>query len=275
VLRTVLRVVVACVLVIGVATIVMGFLPGFAYRGPIVEAHHAGSQGFALLFAMVLAPGIAVLRDPSPGRFAAWAMVGWVLALPFALVTSYGGGDGERLLPGILFEYGEWITMPFVLLGAPVLGFVVAASGREVPDHGHLLGRRLRRVTEVAFALGIAICVLGFLPGYITYDARVHDSGGLWLLGAMVVLLAPGVLLRVDPRRRFAWIWTMWALPALLLTWVGIDCGGEVCELWPHRLIETGLGMLAVLLAIALPVIAFVTRDPTDSEMPGARVVSS
>lgn len=161
-----------------------------------------------------------------------------------------------------------------------------------------MLARRLRRIIHLVLALGLVAAVIGFFPGERIYDdanncfgqalaslgvtEHHHDDctpaytklvatqgAGDWpVLGFVLAVALGGAIVYRKPRRSYALAWTIWTgLMAVALIFVMFDLHvfEHVVILWPTHVVQFAIGMLLVLVMIATPVIALVTREPSGS----------
>jgi hypothetical protein len=161
-----------------------------------------------------------------------------------------------------------------------------------------VLARRLRRIVHLVLALGLVAAVLGFFPGSRVYDdanncfgralaslgmteprhddctasytklKAIQPAGGWPVVGFVLAVALGGAIVHRKPRRAYAFAWTIWTgLIAVALIFVMFDLHifEHVVILWPTRVVQFAIGTLLVLVMLATPLVALVTREPRDS----------
>src|SRR5205823_11250886 len=119
----------------------------------------------------------------------------------------------------------------------------------------------MRSVAATAIALGLALAVIGFLPGERAGD-RSDRAGGVPLLLFVSLAISPAILVYAEPRLRTGWRWMMWGLglaaPAAGLITFGFEAhlaSKEAVILWPRRAVELGTGTMLVIVLLVLPIV--------------------
>lgn len=226
--------------------------------------------GLMIYIPVLAAPGWLVWRQPlQPRLMAIWSAVGWVstiLWFMFGLPYSW-----ERRASGWqTIETSLMVGIAGVLLAIPIAGFAVAGYNRRrtaVEPEQELIAQRLRRITHLAFGLGGVALALSLVP----LEAKPRDmmiAPGVAIV--LAIILAPGALVLRAPRRRWAWLWTVWTAPtALLSSLFGTDAYDRVPTTW--QLSFAACGTIYVLLLAVMPFFCLSTRDSADS-VPAARV---
>lgn len=245
--------------------------------------HSTSSTKFVLemFLPILLLPGLVAWRWPRPKTFGLWTA--W--AVVSSIIWSIGGSpySFERTLPGWrAVEVSAWTTNGIVIVGSAVAAFWYAARPRHVDDLATPLARRLRRIVQLVVPLAAVTAVVGLLPGYRMYfdGTFLHETtaGGGWLVLFLAVALAPAAVVYRDPRRRWAWVWAGWTLPAgfmILAVSFGFNIFQEARPLWPAHVVRFGVGTILVLVVLAVPAIALFSRgsdDPAPSKLPEARL---
>ncbi len=299
------------VLAITAVALIVGscaFLDGREYRdGSRVDA---GGFAIAMFLISLLAPGLLVWRRPQPKFVWAWAIVGWITGLVYAVFimdTRYHG-ETAQLWPLRVVETGSLIGAALVMLGTPLIAFSMSAAAVRPDPSAPALARRLRRFTRLVVALGVATAACGFLPGARVYeDSRnclgnaigslfteahstgctssydqlvaTHMAGGLWLLLYLLLALAPAILVYADPRSRRAWQWMSWSILTLIpagVMYVQLEFPRSMFAhtetLHATHLVELGICVLQLLLMLVLPLITLTARDQIDPPLPQARI---
>jgi hypothetical protein len=157
--------------------------------------------------------------------------------------------------------------------------------------------RRLRSFAAFVVAIGVAVAVLGVLPGEREYVEELtcmkgpsncipHDvlvdkqrAGGLALWIPLALALAPAYAIARRPERRAAWTWFGWAATCAAIG--GVLAVRELIaerytynhieQLWPRHGVAMGMTALAAMFLVVLPAILLATRPPPS--VPDARVV--
>lgn len=264
-----------------------------------------GTEPRSLAIAIVLflvpliAPGLLVWRRPQAKSIWAWTVIGWIAGIAYIFFLADERMTSPELLPAFrVVEIGSLVAAGLVMFGAPLLGFAMMAASAAPGGAPHALARRLRRFIKLVVPLGAVIAAFGFLPGTRVYDdsrncfgnalgamfTEAHSSGcrpsydqltatrlagGIPLLLYMLLVLAPAIVVHVDPRARRAWLWILWSfvavVPAGAMFFVlefHLDFFSHTETLWPARVVEAGIVALLLLLTMALPILTLVTREP-------------
>jgi hypothetical protein len=146
----------------------------------------------------------------------------------------------------------------------------------------------LRVLVAVAATTAAIAFVFSFFPGIELYRHDVYiDTLPVvehwnWLLGILVILLAPGALLWQKPRISYALLWSLWTIAVSTLVFVATfdlgDWGVRTVALWPHAvfgfLMFSLLFLLIAIIPIACAVYWWATREP-GAPLPVARLVKS
>lgn len=222
--------------------------------------------GLLVYLPILAAPGFLAWRRPAPRVLALWSAVGWIASIAHQLLGQ--PYRHERALDD--FSYVQTpmlIAMGLVLLVTPLLAFIVAAHARRhaepSPDDA-VLARRLRRIVQLCIALGAVAIATALVPTRYTASA---DS--VFVAIYVILLLAPAMLVWRDPRRRWAWLWSAWALPfAALGTLMSINL---VALPTSWTIATAAVGTMNVLLLLVMPVVCLTTRTTAD-RVPAARV---
>ena len=147
-------------------------------------------------------------------------------------------------------------------------------------------------------AIGLVAAVIGLFPGTRVYDdandcfgralaglattEHHHDdctpaytvlkatqpAGGWPVVGFVLAVALGGAIVYRKPRRAYAFAWTIWSgLSAVALIFVMFDFHlfEHVVILWPTYVTQFAIGMLLVLVMVATPLVAVLTREPRDS----------
>lgn len=180
----------------------------------------------------------------------------------------------------------------------------------ETGDHERGKRRMLRILCGLAGACGLGIFAIGWLPGSEIYtDANdcfgralgalaahggrhgceprytldhtelVLDEPLQWL--ALALVLAPGVLVWLRPRLRFALLWSALAVPCSYLgfvAWFDLKLFARTEALWPSQVFAPfAIGLLVmVLLVIPISCLVFAIHArarKSGARLPRARVV--
>ena len=143
---------------------------------------------------------------------------------------------------------------------------------------------------HVAIAASIAATgfVFAFFPGFEVYrhgvlvDTRPVIEQWNWLLGILVILLAPGAIVWRSPRTGYALLWSLWTIAIATLVFVGtFDLGDprvRTVALWPHAVFGYLMVALLLHLIVVIPIASgafwWITRDrPVRPTLPVARVL--
>lgn len=255
--------------------------------GTAITAHSVLSSGSGTHFAilvflpLLLAPGIIVWLQPRPRAFAIWT----ALASISSIIWSAAGSPEafERQLAGWrAVQVSAWTTIGIVVVGSAVAAFWFSARQVSEEDLATPLARRLRRIVQLVVPTAIVSAVAGLLPGYQMYFdgtyLHTETAGGGWLILFLALALAPAAVVYRDPRRRWAWLWAGWTFPSLTLS-VMVSFGFRIFErsvpLWPAQVVRFGVCMIFVLVMLAVPLIALVSRgadEAAPSPLPRARL---
>ncbi|MEO6774824.1 MAG: hypothetical protein ABI467_17750 [Kofleriaceae bacterium] len=166
------------------------------------------------------------------------------------------------------------------------------------------LARRLRRIVHLVLALGVVLVAITFLPGRRVYDdannclgrafagfattEHRHDdcspsytelkatepAGGWPLVGFAIVVAIGAGLVHRRPRRRYAWAWvasTALAAVALFVTTFELHFFEYVETLWPAAVLDIALGTILVLVLLAAPAAALLSRERAGGLPPADR----
>jgi hypothetical protein len=269
--------------------------------GAIALPNGSGSMIALIVFLVVAsAPAALAWARPTRASLAAWATFAWLAAFAYGI----SGWPHPRELQSPMWAGAEValiVTLVLELGATIVLAFAVAAveHHRAGPPPASPLTRRLRRVVHLAVITAAIASVCAFLPGSRVYsdsndcmgealgslastETRHHQctprydhlkaarpAGGAPLAIGLVMLLAPGMLVWANPRKRNAVVWAVWTVPVLGVTALAalfhMDLFDHTVVLWPEHVVGWCLGVLLTLLSIGLPVIALVTHGTTDT----------
>lgn len=255
--------------------------------GTAITAHSVLSSGSGTHFALkvflpiLIAPGLVAWRAPKPRTFGIWT----ALATISSIIWSIGGSPEyyERHRAGwAAVQVSAWTTIGIVVVGSAVAAFWFSAREVSEDDLATPLARRLRRIVQLVVPTAIVTGFAGLLPGYEMYfgDTHLHTetAGGGWLLLFLALALAPAAVVYRDPRRRWAWIWAGWTFPSMFLS-VMVSFGFRIFEraepLWPALVVRFGVSMIFVLVMLAVPLIALLSRgadEAAPSRLPRARL---
>lgn len=146
----------------------------------------------------------------------------------------------------------------------------------------------LRILAALAATIAAIAFVFGFFPGVEVYrndvfiETRPVVDHWNWLLGVLVIYLAPGALVWRKPRIGFALLWSLWTMTITVLVFVAtFDLGDwtlQTVVLWPQALFGYLMFALVFVLIAIMPVACavlwWVTRDrPVRPSLPTARVL--
>jgi hypothetical protein len=227
--------------------------------------------GLLVYVPVLAAPGWLVWQRPLKPRFLAiWSAVGWVSTIPwFLLGQPYAS---ERTLAGWnVIEISLWIAIVLVLVVAPIAAFVIAGYNRRgsvVEPAQERIARRLRRIAQLAFALGVPAVGLSLVPLEVEPGGTIAVGVGLFV----ALSLAPGAIVMRVPRRSWAWVWSAWTLPILVYSaFSGIETDVTLPTTWQLSL--AACGTIYVLLLGVMPIVCLTTRDTAET-VPAARITS-
>lgn len=248
---------------------------------------HGSGTFFARLIALplIVAPGALVWWQPRARWFAVWGMVAAFVSI-LLLILGNPYRSEEELRGWSDVEATTWFTIAITVVGSTVAAFLLAAraprtgvTAAEPLASNEVLARRLRRVVQLVTGIAVAISCFAFLPGERVYAGNefLYESsaGGFYVIGALALVLLPAILVYRDPRKRWAWLWFVWTLPASLLlvvASVGIHILSTGVDLWPRTVVKAGAFTILVLILIAVPLIALLTRERPGTSIPPARV---
>ncbi|MBA3501263.1 MAG: hypothetical protein M4D80_25090 [Myxococcota bacterium] len=154
----------------------------------------------------------------------------------------------------------------------------------------------LRVLVAIAATIAATGFVFSFFPGLEVYRITSGRSETLyvdtlpvvehwnWLLGVLVILLAPGAVIWRKPRISYALLWSLWAIAVATLVFVATfqlgDWGVRTVALWPHAVfgfLMSGLLFLVIaIVPIACGAYWWMTRErPVRPMLPVARLVKS
>jgi hypothetical protein len=154
----------------------------------------------------------------------------------------------------------------------------------------HVVTSVLRGLVASAVAIAATAFTIGFFPGIEVYHADVFIKTRAvveqwnWFLGALVLLLAPGVVVWMRPRISYALLWSMWSIAVAMIMFVASfdlgDLAVRTVALWPAEVFGVLMFALLFLLIAVVPVacgvVWWVTREkPMRVELPIARVVTA
>lgn len=256
----------------GLVAVVMASAVVATWAVRVTLTSKSGTFYALLVYIPVLAaPGWLVWRSPLKPQFLAiWFAVGWVSTIAWLILgTPY---ESERRLAG-------WETIKISLLVAigivtvlvPIAGFIVAGYNRRgttIARDQELIAQRLRRIAQLALGVGVVAFGLSLVPFESRHYGVIAPSVGIVLL----LVLAPAALVLRAPRRRWAWLWTVWTAPtALLSSLFAIGFDDRVPTTW--QLSFAACGTIYVLLLAVMPFFCLSTRDTLQTEpLPEARV---
>lgn len=253
----------------GLVLLVMASAVVATWATRVTFTSKSGTFYALLVFIPVLAaPGWLVWHQPLKPRFLAiWALVGWISSIAWLLLgTPY---ESERKLAGWeTIKISLLVAMGIVTVLVPIAGFAVAGYNRRgtpIERHQELIAQRLRRIAQLALAVGGVSIGLSLVPFEITRYGVIGPSVGIVLL----LVLAPSALVLRAPRRKWAWLWTVWTAPIAFLSSIfstGFD--ERVPTTW--QLSFAACGTIFVLLVVVMPIVCLTTRDAPGS-LPQAR----
>jgi len=224
--------------------------------------------GLLVYIPVLAAPGWLVWKNPLKPRFLAiWAVVGWLSSIAwFMFGTPY---EWERKLAGWnTIELALLVAVAIVLLAVPIAAFVIAGYNRRgslIEPTQERIARRLRRIAQVAFALGVVAVALSLVPFEVKQGGNI--AVGVAIFVALV--LAPGALVLRAPRRAWAWVWSAWTLPIIAYSsFSGIDTDPTLPTTWTLSL--AACSTIYVLLLAVMPLVCLLTKDRVDP-LPEAR----
>jgi hypothetical protein len=154
----------------------------------------------------------------------------------------------------------------------------------------HVVTSVLRGLVASAVVLAATAFIIGFFPGIEVYhdDAFIKTRAVVeqwnWFLGALVILLAPGVAVWMRPRMSYALLWSMWSIAVAMIMFVATfdlnDFAVRNVPLWPAEVFGVLMFALLFLLIAVVPVACgvlwWITREkPLRVELPIARVVTA
>jgi hypothetical protein len=148
----------------------------------------------------------------------------------------------------------------------------------------------LRTLIAIAATVATMAFVFSFFPGVEVYrngeflGTRPVVEHANWLLGLLVIYLAPGALLWKQPRLPYALLWSIWTVIVTGVAFVAtFDLGDwslRTVQLWPAAVFGYLMSALLVLLIIVVPIACAVfwwfTRErPAPTSLPTARLVKT
>ena len=148
----------------------------------------------------------------------------------------------------------------------------------------------LRIIVAIAATIAAIAFVFSFFPGMEVYrnetfvETRPVVEHWNWLLGILVIYLAPGAVVWRAPRIAFALLWSLWTIAVTVLVFVATfdlgDWSTYTVVLWPQVMFGYVMFALVFLLIAAMPVACavcwWVTRErPAQPQLPVARLVKS
>ena len=246
---------------------------------------HGSGTFYARLIALPLmvAPGALVWWQPRARWFAVWGSIAaFVSSLLLLLGDPYRFEEELRGWSDV--EASTWFTIALTVVGSIAGAFLLAVRAprsvsRPLGATNDVLARRLRRVVQLVTGIAVAISCFAFLPGERVYAGGEFlyegSAGGFYVIGALALVLLPAIPVYRDPRKRWAWVWFVWTLPASLLLLVasaGIHILATSVDLWPRTVVKAGSFTILVLILIAVPLIALLTRERPAPSIPPARV---
>jgi hypothetical protein len=253
----------------GLVAIVMACAVVATWALRVTLTPSSGTFYALLVYIPVLAtPGWLVWRRPLKPRFlASWAAVGWVSTICWFTLGQPTAWERTRAGWEVL-EVSLWIAIAIVMVVVPIAAFLIAGYNRRgslIEPAQERIARRLRRIAQLACALGVVAVGLSLVPLEIK-SINIAFGVAIWV----ALVLAPGALLLRAPRRRWAWIWSAWMLPILAYSsFSGIDIDHTLPMTWQVSL--AACGTIYVLLLVVMPIVCLVTRDSVES-VPAARV---
>ena len=148
----------------------------------------------------------------------------------------------------------------------------------------------LRSLIAIAATIATTAFVFGFFPGVEVYrkdlflGTRPVVEHWNWLLGILVIYLAPGALIWRRPRISLALLWSMWTIAVTVVLFVATfdlgDWSVQIVQLWPSAVFGYLMSALLLLLIAVVPVACgvfwWVHRErPTPPALPTARLVKT
>ena len=146
----------------------------------------------------------------------------------------------------------------------------------------------LRIMVAIAATIAATAFTFSFFPGMEVYrDATFIETRPVvehwnWLLGILVVYLAPGAIVWRAPRISYALLWSVWTIAVTVLVFVATfdlgDWSTYTIVLWPQVMFGYLMFALVFLLIAVMPIACgvywWVTREaPTRPQLPVARVL--
>jgi hypothetical protein len=132
-----------------------------------------------------------------------------------------------------------------------------------------LVGKALRAVVLVMTALTLVAIVIGMLPGHEVYENGIlverRAAGGAGFSMFACWLVAPGLVVWLHPRLRFALMWTT-------LAWIGgvmlvgasmsfdFSFDRTYVQLWPSTAMHYVMVPVLVTILIGIPIAALIYR---------------
>lgn len=169
-----------------------------------------------------------------------------------------------------------------------ILCGLAGACGLVILAIGGLPGREI--YTDASNCFGHALAAFGAHGRYrcephytLDHTELVLDRPLQWLV--LALLLAPGVLVWLRPKLRFALLWSVLAIPCgylAVMAWLDLHLFARTVALWPWQVFELlALGLFVlVLLVIPIACIVFAVHarmrkpePPPKGASPAARVV--
>lgn len=148
----------------------------------------------------------------------------------------------------------------------------------------------LRTLIAIAATIATMAFVFGFFPGIEVYrgedllETRPVVEHANWLLGLLVLYLAPGALLWRSPALPYALVWSIWTVIVTGIAFLAMfdlgDWSVRTRQLWPAAVFGYLMSALLVLLILVMPIACAVywwaTRArPVRPALPAARVVKT
>jgi hypothetical protein len=285
----------ALVVVAGVALLVVLAIPIADNLSGRTYGSHDDVYALCVFVALVGGMAGAVARRPTVRRTVLWSLASWFATIGYEAFVE----------PHHLFErpYDGVLTMLVILV---LVGPIVAACALRAdavvrgPDDSRL-AHRLRALFRVMIGIAIVLSVLAFFPGQAEYSdtadcfgavfaAHGHPSctptyttlehtrmaGGPFVFLMLALVLAPIQIAYRAPRRRPLWAWIVWivlgsaAIGVLAFgIWFNLALFSVVKTLWAEHAVLLGLGVLATMFLVVLPLLLAFTREDI---LPPARI---
>lgn len=148
----------------------------------------------------------------------------------------------------------------------------------------------LRALIAISATIAAMAFVFCFFPGMEVYrhevfiETRPVVEHWNWLLGILVIYLAPGAIVWQKPRIAYALLWSMWTIAVTVLVFVATfdlgDWSVHTIVLWPQAVFGYLMFALVFLLIAVVPIACGVYWWATRERAPGptlpvARLVKS